>query len=101
MQTHKSYQSSLIESLEDPQEAAAYLEAVLEDGTSEEISLALSNVAEARRNAESKLNTVEADWERCYQLLTTAEIPALPTLVSLLNGLGLRLSITVKEEQSA
>jgi hypothetical protein len=32
MLTHKSYHSSLIEALKDPEEAAAYLEVVLEDG---------------------------------------------------------------------
>ncbi len=32
MPTHKSYQSYLVQSLENPAEVAAYLDAVLEDG---------------------------------------------------------------------
>jgi DNA-binding phage protein len=40
MSTSRSYHSYLIESLRDPQEAAAYLDAVLEDGTVEEVRLA-------------------------------------------------------------
>ena len=42
------YQSQLIKELQDPQEAAAYLEAAMEDGTTEEFLLALRNVAEAK-----------------------------------------------------
>ena len=49
MPTHKSYHSYLIESLKDPLEAAAYLDAVLEDGDCDHILLALKNVAEAQQ----------------------------------------------------
>jgi DNA-binding phage protein len=49
MLTYKSYHSYLIESLKDPVEAAAYLDAVLEDDDLEHLLLALKNVAEARR----------------------------------------------------
>jgi DNA-binding phage protein len=48
MSTNRSYRSYLIESLKDPYEAAAYLEAVLDDGSFEEIRLALRNVVEAQ-----------------------------------------------------
>ncbi|NES00927.1 MAG: DUF2281 domain-containing protein [Symploca sp. SIO1B1] len=50
MSTHKRYYSYLIESLKDPVETAAYLDAVLEDGDLEQILLALKNVAEVLRN---------------------------------------------------
>jgi DNA-binding phage protein len=50
MLTHKSYHSYLIKSLKNPAEAAAYLDAVLEDDDLEHISLALKNVVEARLN---------------------------------------------------
>jgi DNA-binding phage protein len=48
MPTSRSYHSYLIESLKDSQEAAAYLDAVLEEGNYDELLLALRNVAEAR-----------------------------------------------------
>jgi len=51
MSTYKSYHSYLINSLKDPAEAAAYLDAVFEDGDKEHILLALKNVAEARKSA--------------------------------------------------
>ncbi len=94
MKTHKSYHAYLIESLKDPLEAAAYLDAVFEDGDFEHILLALKNVAEARRSEDE----ANPDWEKCYQSLTQDEIPALPTIVSLLNQLGLKLSVTTNDK---
>ena len=49
MQTHKSYQAFLIQALKDPKEAAAYRDAVFEDGDIELIMLALKDVEEARK----------------------------------------------------
>jgi DNA-binding phage protein len=100
MPTHKSYHSYLIESLKDPAEAAAYLEAVLEDGDLEHISLALKNVAEARRNL-SDSPQVTAMTESCYQELTSGRLPELPAIALFLSEVGLKLSVTVKEDQAA
>lgn len=94
MKTHKNYHSSLIESLQNPLEAAAYLDAVFEDSDFEHISLALKNVAEAHRNADD-------DWETCYQLLSQDKMPELPAIMSLLYGLGLKLSVTINEKPAA
>ncbi len=101
MPTHKSYHSYLIESLKDPAEAAAYLDAVLEDGDLEHILLALKNVAEARKDLISAANELDLDWENCYQLLAQGETPTLQAIATLLNKLGLKLSVTVKREQAA
>lgn len=94
MPTHKSYHSYLIESLNDPAEAAAYLDAVLEDGDFEHIALALNNVAEARRDVIDAAN--HSDWETDYQLLVQGKTPTLRAIALLLNKLGLKLSVTVK-----
>jgi DNA-binding phage protein len=51
MPTHKPYHSYLIESLKDPAEAAAYLDAVLEDGDLQHMLLALKNIIEAHRSS--------------------------------------------------
>jgi len=63
MPTYKSYHSYLIESLKDPLEAAAYLDAVIEDGDFEHILLALKNVAEAQQDItnNSKNNKLNLD----------------------------------------
>jgi DNA-binding phage protein len=101
MPTHKSYHSYLIESLKDPVEAAAYLDAVLEDGDLEHILLALKNVAEARKSLIDATIETNTDWENCYQLLAQGETLGLPAIAALLNQLGLKLSVTVKQEQAA
>jgi DNA-binding phage protein len=98
MPTHKSYKSYLIESLTDPTEAAAYLDAVLEDGDLEHIVLALKNVSEARRSRLDNSNEPDPAWENCDRLLDQGKTPELSAILALLNELGLKLSVTAKEE---
>ncbi len=83
----RSYQSYLIESLNDRQEAAAYLEAVLEDGNAEEVRLALSHVAAAQM-AENPAS------EHIYVETTELDITS---LIQLLKQLGFKLSVAPKE----
>jgi DNA-binding phage protein len=97
MLIHKSYHSSLIEALKDPEEAAAYLEVVLKDGDLKHILLALKNVAEARRGL-ADAQQATATSENCYQELTSGRVPELPAIASLLSEVGLKLSITVKDQ---
>ncbi|OYQ64135.1 hypothetical protein B9G53_13270 [Pseudanabaena sp. SR411] len=101
MPTYKSYHSYLIESLKDPLEAAAYLDAVLEDGDFEHILLALKNVAEAQQDItnNSKNNNLNLDINP--QLLPKQQPSELMTIAKLLNQLGLKLSVTVQEKQPA
>lgn len=88
----RDYHDSLIEDLKDPAEAAAYLEASLEEGSNEEFLLALRNVAEANGLAtiskESKLNR-----ESLYRMLSKKGNPQLSSLSTLLKSMGLRLSV--------
>jgi DNA-binding phage protein len=101
MPTYKSYHSYLIESLKDPLEAAAYLDAVVEDGDFEHILLALKNVAEAQQDItnNSKNNSLNLDINP--QLLPKQQPSELMTIAKLLNQLGLKLSVTVQEIQPA
>ena len=101
MPTHKSYHCYLIESLKNPTEAAAYLDAVLEDSDLEHIVLALKNVAEARGSLVELSTQIGSNWENFHQLLAQRELPELLTITELLNELGLKLSVTVKGEQAA
>jgi DNA-binding phage protein len=97
MATSRSYHPFLIESLKDPQEAAAYLDAVLEDGSSEELRLALRNVAEARLAAlgDSKSSISQ---EIINQISSEQPSLDLSTLLETLDKLGFKLSITLKEQ---
>jgi DNA-binding phage protein len=101
MPTYKSYHSYLIESLKDPLEAAAYLDAVLEDGDFEHILLALKNVAEAQQNITSNSKNKKLNLDLNSQLFPNQQPSELMTIAKLLNQLGLKLSVTVQEKQPA
>jgi len=91
----KSYRDSLLESLQDQGEAAAYLDAALEDEDSRVFLLALRDVAEARGishvAAEADLNR-----ESLYRMLSEEGNPRLSSLDALLRALGLRLAVEVR-----
>jgi DNA-binding phage protein len=87
-----SYHSYLIESLKDPQEAAAYLDAVLEDCNYDELCLALKNVAEARIPAE-RGSKIDSRHEIFQNLLATQNQLDLAFLSQALRDLGLKLSV--------
>jgi DNA-binding phage protein len=77
----RSYQAQLLKALQDPAEAAAYLDAALEEGSVELFLFALQNVVEARG---------------MHQLVDKSN-SNLPNLSDLLSELGLRLAIEVKQ----
>ncbi len=97
MARSSSYHSYLIESLKDPHEAAAYLDAVLDDGSLEEVRLALKNVAEAQI---SGLNDTQLASHRSaiYETLAQQNYLDFPTLLKILSELGFRVSIAPKED---
>jgi DNA-binding phage protein len=104
MPTSRSYHAELIKSLQDPQEAAAYLDAVLEDCTYDELVLALSNVSEARfaiaKNlpANSPQDTAEsARWSTTDRRSSPQTSLDLAALQQTLGELGFRLSVTPTE----
>ena len=89
---HENYESGLQASLADPAEAAAYLNAALEDGSQDVFLLALKDVAKAhgmtRLARETALNR-----ENIYRILSETGNPQLSSLKTLLDSLGLKLSI--------
>ena len=91
-----NYETGLKASLVDPEEAAAYLNAALEEGSQEVFLLALRDVAEARGIAkvarESLLNR-----ENMYRMFSERGNPRLSSLAGLLESMGLKLAIEVKD----
>jgi DNA-binding phage protein len=83
MPTTKSYHAFLVSSLQDPEESAAYLDSVLEDGDPQHIRLALKNIAEAHASLTEPPNSVK--WQECYELLEQDEIPNLLMFLAILN----------------
>lgn len=87
----RAYRETLHEALKDPRDAAAYLEAALTEEDEEGFLLALSTVAEIYGIADvAKRSGVGR--ESLYKTLSETGNPKLRTLVSVLHGVGLRLS---------
>jgi probable addiction module antidote protein len=86
------YRIGLLEDLADPEEAAAYLNAALEEGDQQVFLLALRDVAEARGMSqvarEARLNR-----ENMYRMLSPAGNPQMSSLNALLRSIGLRLTV--------
>ena len=89
------YVDGLMESLKDPEEAAAYLNAALEEGSQEVFLVALRDVAEARGISriarQSKLNR-----ENLYRILSKKGNPQLASLRSILKSVGLQLAVETR-----
>ena len=98
--TSTSYQEGLIKDLADPGEAAAYINAALEDGDKEVFLLALRDIAEAkgmaRLSKKAKLNR-----ESMYRMLSRRGNPQLSSLTSILENAGLRLAVQVLHHRVA
>jgi probable addiction module antidote protein len=89
----RPYEDHLIQSLKNPAEASAYLQAALEDNDPRVFLLALKNVALAlggvsRLAKKAKLNRVSL-----YRTLSKRGNPELTTLHTILGSLGLELAI--------
>lgn len=88
-----SYQGYLLESLKDPEEAAAYIEAVLELDDSAALLLALRQVAKAHGMAEVA-RRADVGEKSLFRALSENGNPTIATLHKVLHAVGLRLSVT-------
>ena len=95
----RKYEDSLIESLKDPVEAAAYLSVHLEDDSpyaEETFLLALQDVAKAYGISEVA-KKAKVGRESLYKTLSGSVNPKLSTLKKLLDTVGLKIIIEPKE----
>lgn len=84
----------LLEWLKDPANAAAYIEAVLDEGDAAGLLQALRNVAEARGGIARIAERTGLNRESLYRTLSKRGNPQLSSLTAILNATGLRLSVT-------
>lgn len=89
-----SYEEGLHKALQDPAEAAAYLDAALAEGDAQGFLLALRDVAEAR-GMTNAARAANLNRENLYRMLAVNGNPQLSSLNALLHSLGLRLAIAV------
>ncbi len=97
MSKPRRYEDVLAEDLQDPAEAAGYLNACLEDGDPEVFLLALRDVARARGGVAKLAEVTELNREHLYRMLSENGNPELRSLEALLDALGFRLAVTLKE----
>ncbi len=88
----KDHQKSLLETLKDPKEAAEYLNAALEEGNNELFLLALKNVVKAY-GVTNIARKAHLNRENLYKMLSEKGNPELASLWSILNSIGLKISI--------
>ena len=94
---HTGYQDELINALKDPAEAAAYLNAHLEEekgDTHDLFLLSLRNIAKAQGFAHVT-RSAGVGRESMYKSLSSKGNPRLKTLQALLHAVGLRLAVQV------
>jgi len=91
----EKYEKNLREDLQDPCEAAEYLNAALEDGSPEVFLMALKDVALARGIADMARET-KLNRENLYRILSRRGNPKLKSLCCVLHSVGLKLSVAVE-----
>lgn len=92
----KNYDEWLVESLKNPEEAAAYLTACLEEGDPNVFLLALSDVAKAYGGLLNLSRKTKLSRVNLYRMLSKTGNPELRSLERILNALGFRLAIEAK-----
>lgn len=96
--TSDSYQDYLIESLKDSEEAAAYIEAILEAENPEPelLASALKDVIDARLRTNNLSEQANLNWENLSNMLSQSSGAEIYSLVALLDSLGFKLVVSLK-----
>lgn len=91
------YEPFLDETLQDPDEAAAYLDACLDGGDPSVFLLALRDIVRARGGIAELAENAALNCEQLDRILSDRGCAELKNLEDLLGVVGFRLSITRKE----
>jgi len=97
----KSYDNLLISELRDPEFAAGYLTASLEELSIDQFLIALRNVAQARGGLGKLAGETELNRQNIYRMLSDNGNPTLTSLLNILAALGFELSFKPRSEVAA
>lgn len=92
--TADDYASQLIEDLKNPVEAAAYLEAAIQEGDRQALLVAMRHVAAAHGGMGAIALQTGLSRESLYRSFSRRGNPTVATLSSVLAATGLRLNVT-------
>jgi len=91
---YRNFQDLLLEQLQDPREAAAYLKAALADEDERVFLLALRDVLEARGgNIPELAEQTQLNKQNLYRMLSKNGNPRFASLVTVLNAIGFEMTI--------
>ncbi|MBS0624070.1 MAG: putative addiction module antidote protein [Verrucomicrobia bacterium] len=95
----RDYKVHLLEQLQDPDEAAAYLNAALQDNDPHVFLLALRDIAEAQGGMGWLADQADLNRESLYRTLSLRGNPRFFNLMAVLDAVGLELSIHPREKR--
>lgn len=91
----RNYQEALIESLKDPEEAEAYLnaslEAFMEGNNAEALMLALEHLARAKYSITELAQQAGVKRQHLYKIFDSESIPSFNIIFSIIKSLGFTL----------
>lgn len=98
----RSHDEATVQEFKDsPQEAAAYLSAVLEDGDQEEVMLALRRITAAFGGVSKLAAQTELNAKTLYRTLSARGNPEMKSLTDILKAMGMRLAVEPIEPSHA
>ena len=97
---YRSHEEATIERFRrDPELAATYLDAILEDGDEGELLYALQQFAKAFGGVTEIAERAELNAKSLYRTLSPQGNPEMKTLVAILKTMGMRLSVRPLTEE--
>lgn len=86
--------------LRTPEEAAAYIDAALEDGDERVLLMALRHLADAQGGLARMAEQTGLNRETLYRTLSDKGNPRLNTLRAILHSMGLRLAVEPEQQRA-
>lgn len=93
MKKSRSYREALLERLKDPSEAAAYLNAALQDDDTRVFLVALRDIVDANGGISMLAKETELNRETLYKTLSMRGNPTIENLILMLDTLGFELQV--------
>src|SRR5688572_14348107 len=92
--SYRSHEEATVERFRrDPELAATYLDAILEDGDERELLHALQQLAKAFGGVSEIADRTKLNAKSLYRTLSPKGNPEMKTLVAILKAMGMRLSV--------
>jgi len=95
----KNYKDHLLEQLQKPEEAAAYLNAALRDDDPHVFLLALRDIAEAKGGMGWLADQADLNRENLYRTFSLKGNPRFFNLLAVLDAIGLELTIQARRKR--